>query len=125
MALELTAEVQDDLAVVSLYGNVCPTDAEVLNNTFDRLATADHAAIILDFQDLASINSTGLAAIAALVRRLLASDKKGGDKSGGDKCRMILCHVNARILYLLQLSGLDRFVKIMATREEAMAHTRA
>ena len=120
MALELTAEVQDDLAVVSLYGNVCPTDAEVLSNTFDRLAQADHAAIVLDFQDLASINSTGLAAMAALVRRLLASDKHDDDK-----CRMILCHVNARILYLLQLSGLDRFVKIMATREEAMAHIRA
>ncbi|MCY4473087.1 MAG: STAS domain-containing protein [Kistimonas sp.] len=118
MALELTVDMQEDLAIVGLYGNVSSTDAELLNNSFDRLAQANHAGILLDFQDLASINSTGLAALASLVRRSLERCKNDRGKQP-----VVLCHVNPRIAYLLQLSGLDRFVTIVDSREEGIQLT--
>lgn len=69
---------------------------------------ADGADIILiDFQDVSFMDSSGLGAIVAAIKTVQASGAK-----------LFICSINNQVKMLLELAGLDKVMKIFADREE-------
>ncbi len=111
MALELTLEEYHELAVIGLAGNIRASNADLLQETIDILMDDGHSRIVIDCQDLVSMNSDGLAVLSDLVRNLTCQCEEG---------RLVLCNVNPRIHGLLHLSGLDQFVETVSGKDEAI-----
>ncbi|WP_281646807.1 STAS domain-containing protein [Parendozoicomonas sp. Alg238-R29] len=108
MALELTLEEYQELAIIALDGNIRATNADRLQNTIDTLVEDGHSRIILDCRGLISMNSDGLAILSDLVRYMRG------------RGRLVLCHVSQPILDLLHISGLDSFIETTSGKNEAI-----
>ena len=111
MALELTLEEYHELAVIGLAGNIRANNADLLQDTIDMLMGDGHSRIVIDCQDLISMNSDGLAVLSDLVRSLTCQREEG---------RIVLCNVSSGVRDLLHLSGLDQFIETVSGKGEAM-----
>ncbi|MEB3828016.1 STAS domain-containing protein [Phormidium sp. CCY1219] len=63
--------------------------------------------ILIDFQDVSFMDSSGLGAIVAAIKTVQAS--------GG---KLYICSINNQVKMLLELAGLDKVMRIFEDREE-------
>ncbi|WP_440107656.1 STAS domain-containing protein [Streptosporangium sp. H16] len=70
--------------------------------------------VVVDAEDLAFCDSSGLSVLVAALREIEAA--------GG---RFVLSGLNARLLRILKITGLDRKLQVYRTVDEAAAHLAA
>lgn len=108
--MELTTERHEDVLSVGVAGRIdgsnAPAFAEALR---DAVAPTDRA-VIVNFRELAYINSAGLDAVVVTAKSL-------GDRDGG----LVLCGLSEPIRTLFRISGLDKFLPIHESEAEARA----
>lgn len=107
MSIQLRNE--DDVAVVSLLGDV---DMEEVVNIRNTIATVLHGGcnqLVLDLSRVQHINATGMGILTESLRRIrhLHGDMK-------------LASVNPYVENIFVLTGIKRFFEIYATREAAV-----
>ncbi|CAM3549205.1 STAS domain-containing protein [Parendozoicomonas haliclonae] len=111
MALELYLEEYHELAVITLEGALLASNADYLQNAVTLLLEDGYSRIVIDCEDLISMNSDGLAVLSDLVRELSSRESEG---------RLVLCNVSTRIRGLIHLSGLDQFLETVSGKNHAI-----
>ena len=108
MALELSLEEHQELAIIALDGNVRASNADLLQDTIDMLIDDGYSRIILDCEGLISMNSDGLAVLSDLVKYMQG------------RGRLVLCSVKKPVQDLLHISGLDMFIESESGKDDAI-----
>ena len=76
MSFECSARSEGDLLVLELHGDVDGAADEQLNGTYDAAITADPKRVLLNFDDVSYINSTGIALIVGLLSEARRSGRE-------------------------------------------------
>jgi len=108
--------------VESLDGGIAVATLEVNSLQADNLSTflnelealsETASSIVLDLHNLRFVSSSGLGAIVRVVR---AFHRKGGE--------VVACALTPQVAGLVSLVMLDRLIKVVKTREEALSSLR-
>lgn len=96
--------------VVELNGSVDPGSIDDFDSIFDELIEGGNVRIVMDLANLKYINSTGMGMMVQYYDQLC-------DEGGG----LVLLTVQAKIILVLEMLGLQELFPIVATEEEAIA----
>jgi anti-sigma B factor antagonist len=89
-----------------------PADLEELaGQLYHRIDVEDNRRIVLDFRRVEYISSQAIGILMSLHKKI-----------AGLKGTLILCGVNARLTQLLQITRLDKVLKVMPSQKEAAFH---
>ncbi len=101
---------RDDLGVIALSGDIDSGADEALTAAYDALAGTGHATVLLNFEDVRYINSTGI----ALIVGLLARARMDG---GGILC----CGLSDHYLEIFEITRLVDFMQMVPDEDAAVA----
>jgi anti-anti-sigma factor len=108
--MEIRQESAGDVIVLALAGKITGEGGRHdLHETIKRLTQEGHRKVLLDFQDVAWINSNGLGQIIAGCHSLC---REGG--------QLKLCNVHDRAKQMLEVCQLHVLLDVQGTREKAM-----
>ncbi len=96
--------------VVELNGSVDPSSIDDFDAIFDTLLEQGSVRIVMDLAKLKYINSTGMGMMVQYYDQLT-------DEGGG----LVLMTVQAKIILVLEMLGLQELFPIVATEDEAIA----
>ncbi|HEY4688250.1 MAG TPA: STAS domain-containing protein [Anaerolineae bacterium] len=99
-----------NVVVVAIGGDVDTTTASDLHTVFDDLVARGVRNFVIDLGDIAFMDSSGLAALAKLYKRI---------RIGRGDVR--LCCLPPDMRRIIELTRFDRVFAIFATRAEAVA----
>lgn len=106
--------INSPIRVIQPHGILDGTQADQLRNQVNDCLIAGAGCILIDFQDVTFMDSSGLAALIGAVRLVRDQGKK-----------LCLCSVNQQIKMLLELTSMDRIFQVFANREDFDAHAQA
>lgn len=114
VASGLEAEVRhrDDIAIIDLVGDIDALAEEELTNAYAAAAGDSPTTVILNFEAVGYINSTGI----ALIVGLMASARKQGRT-------MIACGLSDHYREIFEITRLADFMPVVT--DEAAAFSRA
>ncbi len=108
MEIEKTAE--SGAAILALSGEIDLHASPALRTELRELAAAKTPVLLLDFSDVAYIDSSGLATLVEYVRDAKAY--------GGS---ILLCGLQPKVKMVFELVRLNELFTITGTRDEALA----
>ena len=107
--MEVRIDNDDETIIAVVAGRIeGEGDAESLRIALDEAVTPGAKALIVDFGELAYINSAGLRTLAFMLNRTEAA-----------KMRFVLSGPSVMLREVLALSGFDQLIDIAETLEEA------
>ena len=109
-SLSFTVNQRERAAVVLLEGELDLVSAPQLKETLTKVLRGGNGHLVLDFSDVAFMDSTGLSVLIGVHRRL-----------GPDE-RMALAGIRPEVLYVFELSGLAATFRIFPTVADAVAY---
>ncbi|MBX5440656.1 MAG: STAS domain-containing protein [Solirubrobacteraceae bacterium] len=104
-------DLDDETRVLTASGEVHVSTAPDLAAHLDAALAAGRTRLVLDFAEVAFIDSTGLSVLLNALRRLT---RRGGS--------MALACANPTVLRLFEITHLDATFDIVPTRDEALRH---
>lgn len=108
--LSLSRTERDDVAIMTVSGEVDVYTAPQLRSALEERVAADQTRVVVDLSGVSFIDSTGL---GVLVGRLKVLRKIGGSLR-------VVC-TDERILRLFSITGLDRVLPIHDSVDSALA----
>ena len=106
--LDIQTKVQDSFHILRLSGQLCASEADVLEKNAGELCAGPAARVVVDLAGLTSIDSSGLSALIQLVTRSRVS--------GG---RVVLVAPSPFVAGILSVTRLDRWFDIAPTVDAA------
>jgi anti-anti-sigma factor len=108
----LEAEVRQERGVVvlDLRGEINGFAEEALNAAYAEAESNDPEAILLNFEKVDYINSTGIALIVSLLARARAS-----------KRRLLACNLSEHYVEIFEITRLSDFMSVLPDEESAIA----
>ena len=107
--MEIIEEIQDSIKILRLKGRLDSNTAQGLEDELFRAISDGSRKIIVDFENLDYISSAGLRVVLKANRALLRKDG-----------RLTLCAMQNYIREIFKTAGIDDFVPILATMEQAL-----
>lgn len=104
--------INQDVKVIQPNGILDGTQADRLKDEVNHCLTSGAGCILIDFQDVTFMDSSGLAALISAVRLVRDQGKK-----------LCLCSVNQQIKMLLELTSVDQIFQVFGNQEEFYAQT--
>jgi anti-sigma B factor antagonist len=105
-----TSGIEREIGVVDVRGNlVGGEETRLFRESVMEKLNQDYRKLVLDFKDVAFMNSTGL---GVLISAHTSSARMGG--------RLVLCNMNNSLSSLLVITGLDRILEVKKTRDQAI-----
>lgn len=104
--------------LVEIHGELDLSTATQLEGPLEDATQAEDAAVLIDLADCDFIDSTGIALIVRAWQRIDAT--AGNDGKGG----LVLCCQNEQVRRVLEVTGLERSLRVFPTRDEAIAALR-
>lgn len=101
------------IKIIQPQGILDGIQADHLRDEVSQCLTTGSECILIDFQDVSFMDSSGLAALITAVRLIHDQGKK-----------LYLCSANQQVRMLLELTSMDRVFQVFADREEFFTHTR-
>ncbi len=105
----LTFHAENEVCLIGIEGEIDANTARRLDRTLKDLLAQDHSRLVLDASQMSFISSAGLRAIVYAQRE--------ARKCGG---QVRVCGLNALARQIFEMAGLDEFLQICETRQEAM-----
>lgn len=105
----LTSNMKNEVILVEIEGEIDANTARGLDRTLKDLLAQDHSRLVLDASLMSFISSAGLRAIVFAQRE--------ARKSGG---QVRVCGLNAQARQVFEMAGLDEFLQLCGTHQEAM-----
>jgi anti-anti-sigma factor len=99
-------------------GELDLSTARQLEEPLVEAVNSPKAAVLIDLTDCTFIDSTGIALIVRAWQRVDAAAGNGGE--GG----LVLCCQNEQVRRVLEVTGLEHSLRVLATRDEAVAALR-
>lgn len=112
--LSLTTRVEDDVTVVAIRGDVDIETAPQLRAHFLELVGSARHHLVVDLDDVGTIDSSGLAVLVGVLKRV---------RVAGGSLRLAFAH--ERIHKIFRITGLTHRFSIHARTAEAVAEHRA
>jgi len=114
LALETKVRQAPGVALIDLRGDIDGTAEEALEHAYARAEQHDPAAILLNFSQVAYINSKGLALIVLLLRRALAADRQ-----------LVACCLSDHYLEIWTITRLADYIAVYPDEPAALANIRS
>ena len=110
----LEAEVRQERGVVvlDLRGEINGFAQEALDTAYSEAESNDPEAILLNFEDVDYINSTGIALIVGLMAR-----------ARGSKRRLVAFGLSDHYVEIFQITRLSDFMSVFPDEQSAMSET--
>ena len=108
--LEASVRQEPSVAVLDLRGEINGFGQEALNAAYAEAEKGDPEAIILNFEDVDYINSTGIALIVGLLARARAS-----------KRRLLAYGLSDHYVEIFEITRLSDFVGVYPDEESALS----
>lgn len=108
--MDIKTEVIDGINVVILEGEINVSNAMELKKAFGEILDTGAAKILVDFEQVSFIDSSGLAVLIELVNRL--QEVKG---------KLNLCNVNRKIKGIFEITKIHKMMDIFESRETALS----
>jgi anti-sigma B factor antagonist len=112
MANQLEAQVrsQNGMAVVELHGEINSTAETTLNAAYAKAEAGSPAAVVLNFEGVVYINSTGIALIVGLLAQARKSHR-----------RLVVCGLSEHYQEIFRITRLSDFMQIYNDETAALA----
>jgi anti-sigma B factor antagonist len=113
MTLTFRAEIEaieDGPRAVLVAGELDQATLPELQRALDEVIDAESGDLLIDLSDCTFIDSSGLAALVSAGERMTASDGRG----------FAICCGSPQVQRLLEITGLDKAMGVVATRDEAL-----
>jgi len=110
----LEAEVRQERGVVvlDLRGEINGFAQEALDAAYSEAESNDPEAILLNFEEVDYINSTGIALIVGLLAKARASHK-----------RLLACNLSEHYVEIFEITRLSDYIGVFPDEESAMSET--
>ena len=110
----LEAEVRQERGVVvlDLRGEINGFAEEALDAAYSEAESNDPEAILLNFEGVDYINSTGIALIVGLLAKARASHK-----------RLLACNLSEHYVEIFEITRLSDFMSVFPDEQSAMSET--
>ena len=108
--LNVEVRLEPDVAVLALMGEINGFAEEALNTAYAEADAMDTKTILLNFEDVDYINSTGIALIVSLLARARAS-----------KRRLLACNLSEHYVEIFNITRLSDFISVLPDEESAIA----
>jgi anti-anti-sigma factor len=112
--LEATVRQEPGVAVMDLTGEINGFAQEALDDSYSEAESSDPEAILLNFEGVDYINSTGIALIVSLLARARAS-----------KRRLLACNLSEHYVEIFNITCLSDFMSIFPDEESAIGEASA
>ena len=109
MALEIAWERQDEIAIAVLSGRIDGDTTEQLQGELESGMGAEDRALVLDFEQVSYINSSGLRVGLRIAKRCRESGKKFG-----------ICNLSEATRDIVAISGFDQVIPVFESRNRAL-----
>ncbi|MBK4729722.1 STAS domain-containing protein [Oxynema sp. CENA135] len=93
--------------IVRPFGLLDRTKVSKFDEEIESCISEEPDIVLIDFQDVSFMDSSGLGAIVSAIRTVQAAG-----------ATLFVCSINNQVKMLLELAGLDKVMKIFANREE-------
>jgi len=107
--MEITVRDEGDVKVVMLQGKLDTNTTPATESEINALLDAGASKLVINFEQLDYISSTGLRLLLATAKRL-----KG---SGGD---LKVCSLNEMASEVFEISGFSSILNVFATEQDAL-----
>ena len=108
--LEATVRQEPGVAVIDLTGEINGFAQEALDDSYSEAESSDPGAILLNFEGVDYINSTGIALIVSLLARARAS-----------KRRLLACNLSEHYVEIFEITRLPDFISVLPDEKSAIA----
>jgi anti-sigma B factor antagonist len=108
--LEATVRQEPSVAVIDLTGEINGFAQEALDAAYAEAEAKNPEAILLNFEDVDYINSTGIALIVGLLARARAS-----------KRRLLACNLSEHYVEIFNITRLSDFMSVLPDEVSAIA----
>src|SRR5215203_4401592 len=110
----LEAEVRQERGgvVLDLRGEINGFAQEALDAAYSEAESKDPEAILLNFEEVDYINSTGIALIVGLLAKARASHK-----------RLLACNLSEHYVEIFEITRLSDYIGVFPDEESAMSET--
>ncbi len=107
MSFECSARSNGDLLILELHGDVDGAADESLNGTYETAIASDPKRVLLNFEDVSYINSTGIALIVGL---LSESRRSGRD--------VLACGLTDHYKEIFEITRISDFITFVENEPE-------
>ena len=107
--MKINQEIQDDIKIFRLKGRMDSNTSQGFEDKLFQAISDGSKKIIVDFENLDYISSAGLRLVIKANKALLREDG-----------RLILCTMQNYIREIFKTTGIDNFVLILDTMEQAL-----
>lgn len=105
-------EFEHGVRTISVRGELDLSTAPRLEGPLDQALDGDEGSVLIDLSQCEFIDSTG---IALIVRARQALDGDGNGRA------LVICSQNEQVRRVLEITGLERSIPVLGTRDEALA----
>ena len=110
MAVEITWERQDGAAIAILSGRIDSNATAGLQSELESGVDPEDRVLILDFEQVSYINSSGLRVGLRIAKRCRESGKKFG-----------ICNLSEATREIVAISGFDQVIQVFESRNRALS----
>jgi len=107
--VEIIEEMQNDINIYRLVGRLDSNTSPSLEQKLFQAILEGSKKMVVDFKDIDYISSAGLRVILKAFKALQREDG-----------RIILCSMQDYVRQLFEITGIDSFVPIVATMDDAL-----
>ena len=110
MAIDTHFERKEEILIGTLDGRIDTTNAEELQTQLDAEITAEDQALILDFEQVSYISSSGLRVVLRMAKKFNEPGK-----------RFAICSLSESVHAILTMSGFDQLISIFESQSAAIS----
>src|SRR5687767_4253273 len=107
--LNVEVRLEPDVAVLDLMGEINGFAEEALNTAYAQADAKDTKTILLNFEGVDYINSTGIALIVGLLAKARASHK-----------RLLACNLSEHYVEIFNITRLSDFMSVFPDEQSAV-----
>ncbi|HEX7735722.1 MAG TPA: STAS domain-containing protein [Ktedonobacteraceae bacterium] len=104
---------QPAVAIIDLQGEINVLAEEILNTAYEEAAKQQPEVILLNFRDIAYINSTGIALVVGLLKR-----------SRQAKRTLAACNMSDHYREIFHITRLTDYMRLFPDEASALAETK-
>ena len=109
MAIDSQFERKEEILIGKLDGRIDTTNAEELQRQLDAEITAEDKALILDFEHVSYISSSGLRVVLRMAKKFNEPGK-----------RFAVCSLSGPVRAILTMSGFNQLISIFESQSVAI-----
>ncbi|MEH2363546.1 STAS domain-containing protein [Nostoc sp.] len=98
--------MREQVKVIKLIGNLNATTSQEFRQKITDILVSGAKIVLVDFQDVTFMDSSGLGALVLAFKTLRAADTK-----------LVLCSINEQVRILFELTNMDKVFEIFPSQE--------